>query len=229
MNRFTYFDFIAYIVPGALLLSTIALVLDLDDFPLITKNPAIDTLLFLIISFTVGALFHQLSRYSVEPLVKRLFWYGKFYSAIYLVKRYDLCQDPIRAQILNTAKSLFQFDSGSLSSLDSDTKTKASQNPHVVSHQVFRRFDSYTMDNGLAKKGHLANAFYSLYRSMTLATLILGVLFAVSYRWDVSMIGSTSKVILAIVSFVASVVFLLRTRNEGQRYVEGVLSSISKQ
>ena len=229
MNRFTYFDFIAYIVPGALLLGTIAVILDVDNFPLITKNPAIDTLLFLIISFTVGALFHQLSRYSVEPLVKRLFWHGKFYSDIYLVERYGLCQDPIRTQILNTAKSLCHFDSASLSSLDNDTNKKASPSPFVVSHQVFRCLDSYTMDHGLAKKSHLANAFYSLYRSMTLVTLILGILFAVSYRWDASTIGPTSKVVFAASSFVASLVFLFRTRNEGQRYVEGVFSSASGQ
>jgi len=160
---------------------------------------------------------------------KRLFWYGKFYSDIYLVKRYGLCQDPLRTQILNTAKSLFQFDSASLSSLDSDTNTKASPNPHVVSHLVFRRFDSYTMDNGLAKKGHLANAFYSLYRNMTLATVILGILFAVSYSWDASVVGPSSKVVLAIISFVASLVFLLRTRNEGQRYIQGVLLSVLRE
>ena len=49
MNRFTYFDFIAYIVPGALLLGTMAIIFDVNNFPLITKNPAMDTLFFLII------------------------------------------------------------------------------------------------------------------------------------------------------------------------------------
>jgi len=60
MNRFTYFDFIAYIVPGALLLSTISVLIGWDNFLAFTRNSAIDTLLFLIISFTVGALSHQL-------------------------------------------------------------------------------------------------------------------------------------------------------------------------
>lgn len=228
MNRFTYFDFIAYIVPGALLLGAISLLVRSRYIFLITGNPAVDTLLFVIISFTVGALSHQLSRYSVEPLVKRLFWHGRFYSNIYLVSRYGLCQDPIRAQIVNTAESLFHFDSITLSALDNDTATERSPDPHVVSHQVFRRFDFYTMDNNLAKKGHLANAFYSLYRNMTLVTFILAILFAISLRWDAFVIESNSKVVLSVSCFLASILFLTRTRNEGQRYVQGVLSSISK-
>jgi len=228
MNKFTYFDFIAYIVPGVLLLGAISVLIRSSNFILITGNPAIDTLLFLIIGFTVGALFHQLSRYSVEPVVKRLFWHGRFYSDIYLVKRYELCQDPLRAQIMDTAESFFNFDSTSLSALDSGAVTEQSPDPHVVSHQLFRRFDYYTMDNDLAKKGHLANAFYSLYRGMTLMTFVLAILFAISLLWDASVIGPSSKVVFAVLSFLASIVFLIRTRNEGERYVQGVVLPLSK-
>lgn len=227
MGRFTYFDFIAYVVPGALIIGTISLLVGADKFPLITRNPAIDTLLFLILSFTIGAFFHQLSRYSVESLIRRLFWHGRFYSDIYLVNHYGLCREPSRTHILKTAQLLFGFDRSSLSSLDCKINIKSPLDPHAVSHQIFRRFDSHTMDNGLARKGHLANAFYSLYRSMTLATFTLGILLATSYRWGTSTIGPDARVALVVLSFVASVVFLIRTRNEGQRYVQGVLASVS--
>lgn len=229
MNKFTYFDFIVHIVPGALLLATVSLLVGSTSFILITGNAAIDTLLFVIISFTIGAFFHQLSNHSVEPLVKWLFWHGKFYSEIYLVKRYGLCRDPLRTQIINTAESLFRFDKNSLSSLDLDSTSEGCIDPHVVSHQVYRRFDYFTADNDLAKKGHIANTLYSLYRAMTLATLILAILFAISYPWSISVIGSTSKAVLAILCFLASTIFLLRTRSEGQRYVQGVLSAVSKE
>jgi len=228
LNKFTYFDFIAYIVPGALLLAAISSLTRSSDLILITGNTAIDTLLFLIIGFIIGALSHQLSRYSIEPLVRRLFWHGRFYSDIYLVKRYQLCEEPLRDHIIDTAKSFFHFDSTSLSALDSDEITGKFPDPHVVSHQLFRQFDYYTMDNDLAKKGHVANAFYSLYRSMTLMTFILAILFVISLLWDASSIESSYKVVLAVLSFLASIAFLFRTRNEGQAYVQGVLSSLSK-
>jgi len=109
-DRFTYFDFIVDIVPGALVLGTISLLVGRTDFIVITHNAAIDTLIFLTASFTIGAFLHQLSNHSIEPLVKRLFWHNRFYSEIYLVKKYGLCVDPMRSYIKSTAESLFQFD-----------------------------------------------------------------------------------------------------------------------
>ena len=228
MSKFSYFDFIAYIVPGALLLGVLSLLVGSSSFIRISGNAAIDTLLFAVISFVIGGFIHQLSNHLIEPLVKRLFWNGKFYSEIYLVKRYGLCKDPLRSQIITNAESLFRFDKVSLASLDLEPTIERPPDPHVVSHQICRRFDHFTLDHNLAQKGHTANVLYSLYRTMTLTMLVLVIIFAVSYGWHTSDISSTSKVILAASSFIGSILFLIRTRNEGQRYVEGVLSSVSE-
>jgi len=226
-DRFTYFDFIVDIVPGALVLGTISLLVGRTDFIVITHNAAIDTLIFLTASFTIGAFLHQLSNHSIEPLVKRLFWHNRFYSEIYLVKKYGLCVDPMRSYIKSTAESLFQFDRASLTALDADSTSNDAPDPHKVSHQIYRRFDYYTVDNNLAKKGHSANTLYSLYRTMTFTMIVLTILFSVSAPWNFSTIGFTAKLVLAILCLIASVVFLIRTRSEGQRYVQGVLSAIS--
>ncbi len=228
MATFSYFDSIANIVPGAIVLAAVSLLVGSNKFILITGNAAIDTILFIIISFALGALLHQLSSHTVQPLLKRLFWHGKFYSEVYLVKRYGLCKDPLRTQIINVAETVFQFDRTSLSCLDTEHTSRESIDPHLVSHQIYRRFDYFTMDNNLARKGHTANALYSLFRTMTLTMLILAVLFAVSYRWDTFAISPTFKIVAAISCFIGVIVFLLRTRNEGERYVQGVLSAVSK-
>lgn len=227
-NKFTYFDFIAYIVPGSLLLGVLSLVLGSNAFLRLSDNPAIDTLIFLIMSFVIGGFFHQLSRYFVEPVIKHIFWKGRFYSEIYLVSKYGRCQDPLRSQIVANARSLFQFDEASLDSLESNLRPAGSPDPHLVSHQICRRFDYYTSDHDLAKKGHTANALYSLYRTMTLTIFIVGILLIASYSWNISSLSSLAKVILTIFSFVGAGLFLMRTRNEGQRYVEGILGSVSK-
>lgn len=61
---------------------------------------------------------------------------------------------------------------------------------------------------------------------MTLATFILAILFAVSYQWSSSAIGAGPKVFLAVLCFLASVAFLIRTRSQGQRYIQGVLYAV---
>lgn len=63
---------------------------------------------------------------------------------------------------------------------------------------------------------------------MTLTTFIVGIIFIASYSWNVSSLGSLAKIILTIFSFAGAGLFLMRTRNEGQRYVEGILGSIPK-
>ena len=226
-NKFTYFDFIAYIVPGALLLGILSLVFGSNAFLSLSDNPAIDTLLFLIMSFAVGAVLHQLGRYLVEPVVKRLFWKGRFYSEIYLVKKYGLCKDPVRSQVLSNAGAFFQFNKTSLDTLESNSLPAGSPDPHVVSHQICRRFDYFTLDHDFARKGHTANALYSLYRTMTLAILVVGILFAVSCNWDTPTLSPAVKAILVASSLLGATLFLMRTRNEGQRYVEGVLGAVS--
>ena len=226
-NKFTYFDFIAYIVPGAFLLGILSLVFGSGTFLVLSDNPAIDTLLFLVVSFALGGIVHQLSRYLVEPAVKRIFWKGRFYSEIYLVKKYGLCKNPIRLQILNNAEAIFQFDKNALDSLESGSLVASSPDPHVVSHQICRRFDYYTMDRNLAKKGHTANALYSLYRTMTLAMFIGVIIFAVSLNWITPNLSFTAKVVLTGFSLLGAILFLMRTRNEGQRYVEGKLGAVS--
>jgi len=229
-NKFTYFDFIAYIVPGALLLGILSLVFGLNAFLMLSGNPAIDTLLFLVTSFVLGGIVHQASRYLVEPIVKHVFWKGKLYSEIYLLKKYGLCKNPIRLQILTNAEAIFQFDKNSLDSLESESLPASSPDPYVVSHQICRRFDYFTLDHGLARKGHTANALYSLYRTMTLTILVVGILFAVSYNWNTPTLSPVAKAILAAFSLIGAILFLMRTRNEGQRYVEGILGAVlSKQ
>lgn len=228
VNRFTYFDFIVNIVPGALALGAISVLIGRTNFILITQNAAIDTLIFLTASFAVGAFLHQLSNHSVEPLIKRLFWHNRFYSEIYLVKKYGLCLEPMRSQIIGTAGSLFQFDGASLAALEADSTSSGSPDPHAVSHQIYRRFDYYTMDNNLAKKAHSANTLYSLFRTMTFTMVVLTILFSISAFWKSSVIGFNAKLILAILCLIASAVFLIRTQREGQRYVQGVLSAISR-
>jgi len=227
-NKFTYFDFIAYIIPGSLLLGVLSLVLGSNDFLRLSDNPAIDTLIFLIMSFVIGGFFHQLSHYSVEPVIKLFFWEGRIYSEIYLVNKYRRCKDPLRSQIVTNARSLFQFDEASLNSLESNLQPAGSPDPHLISHQICQRFDYYTSDHNLAKKGHIAHALYSLYRTMTLTIFIVGIILIASYIWNFFTLSFLVMVILTILSFVGAGLSLMRTRKEGQRYVEGILGSVSK-
>jgi len=58
--------------------------------------------------------------------------------------------------------------------------------------------------------------------------LIAVILFAVSLSWNTPILSVTAKAVLAGFSLLGVILFLMRTRNEGQRYVEGILGAVSK-
>ena len=57
------------------------------------------------------------------------------------------------------------------------------------------------MDRDLARKGHIANVLYSLFRTMTLTAFILTLLSFVSFFLDTSTMGTVPKVVLIVVFF----------------------------
>ena len=57
--------------------------------------------------------------------------------------------------------------------------------------------------------------------------VVIGILFAISFNWNTLNLNTFAKVILTIFALVGAALFLMRTRNEGQRYVQGVLGSVS--
>ncbi len=134
----------------------------------------------------------------------------------------------MRTQILNQAQVSFGFDRLSLDSLDAATTQSTQIDPHDMSHQIYRRLDQFTLDYGLAKKAHTANTLYSFFRTMTLVTFILGVISVINYFIKITDLNFTFNIIFTLISFIAAVSFLFRTKNMGQRYIQGVLYVMTK-
>lgn len=225
-DRFSYFDFVVLIVPGALLLWLALVASGQREILMNTQNAAVDALVFLVLSFVSGAALQQLSKYTTEFLVKRAFWHGTLYSKLYLVREYNLCAEPLRTRILQAAKTQFSYLDDVLATLDKNTTSSQSPSPYDVSHQIYRTFDNYTRDHDLAKKGHLANAMYGLYRSLTLTCALAGVVLTFQALWPTLSLGNNT-LIPGLISLVAGVLFFVRTREAGERYIQGVLSSVT--
>lgn len=219
-NKFSYFDLLANIVPGATLLGLFYFIWPNSHIANPSSNTVIDIILFTVFSFAAGALVQQCSKYTVEPALKFCFWRRRFFSEIYLVNIYGLCTSPIRDQIINIAKEVFHFQESSLASLDEAEESSSTLDPHVVSHQIYRKFDYYTLDRGLAQKAHLANTLYSLYRGLTFVFIIGFFTSGILY-----LLGNSEAGIIALISLIALLLFLLRARREAEQYVKGLLST----
>lgn len=219
-NKFSYFDLLANIVPGTTLLGLLYFVWPNTNIVTPTTNVVIDLLLFTVFSFVMGAMVQQCSKYTVEPALKLLFWRRRFFSEIYLVDAYGLCPTYLRDQVMRIAKEFFAFPESDLSCLVETGESTPVLDPHVVSHQIYRKFDYYTLDRGLAQKAHLANTLYSLYRGLTFVFIIVFFASGISY-----LLGNIQPGIISLISLIALPLFLLRSRREAEQYIKGLLST----
>lgn len=217
-NKFSYFDLLANIVPGATLLGLLYFVWPNSRIVTPTANVVIDIALFTVFSFVGGALVQQCSKYTVEPALKFFFWRRRFFSEIYLVDAYGLCPNPLRDQVIRIAKEFFAFRESDLSCLGKTGKSTPVLDPHVVSYQIYRKFDYYTLDRGLAQKAHLANTLYSLYRGLTFVFIIGFFTSGILY-----LLGNKEAGIIVLISLIALLLFFLRARREAEQYVKGLL------
>lgn len=180
--------------------------------------------MFVVLAYALGHLVQFAAKYTIEPLVKRIFWNGSFFSEWFLVKGHSACSEKTRKSYIEVARRGFNFPEEVLSLLElpqgtPEEITKARE----VSQDVYRRFDSYAMDKGLAVKATTQNAFYAFFRGLALVSLVGGVLFlSVAYgRRD----AAFALVGLALLASTAA--FMQRARERGQFYIRGLFDSVA--
>lgn len=87
-DRFSYFDFICYFIPGTLLLWVI--VSFSEGFGvaqiLSTTNTLTDVISFVVLAFIVGHLVQASEKSVLEKKIKQKYWNGVFFSEIFLLK-----------------------------------------------------------------------------------------------------------------------------------------------
>jgi hypothetical protein len=168
-----------------------------------------------------------LSKYSTEPLMKKLFWKGQFFSDIFLIGAYRLCSKEELQRYVNFAESELGFQKEDLSVLldpevitDESKEKKAMQ----VCSAIYHSLGAKTQETSLGQKAQLQSTFYSLFRNLSLSLLVLAVadLVAIPLKY-MELIGST--VLLILFNFALAAVFFVLAKERGERYIKGLFLS----
>ena len=225
-DKFSYYDFLVNFVPGAFLFWAIVIALSpvAGTHPLPTSNLIVDSAMFAVLAYTLGHLVQFAAQHTVEPVLKRLFWSGAFFSEWLLVKGRGGCSESARRTYVDIARHVFGLSEGYLSALDlSDATDRDLERAREVSQAVYQRFDSYAADHGLAAKATIQNAFYAFFRGTAFVSAAAGLLLVV--------VGAGSHgvgiAVLGAASFLSSVPFAVRARERGELYVRGVFDSVA--
>lgn len=234
MEKFSYYDTIADLIPGIVSIwafSFLGPFKDIDYSLLLTNNQIIDAVLFISISFIIGHIIKFISKCTVEPLLKFIFWKCKFFSEIYLIKSLEFCPQIELHNIYSLAESKLKLSKNDLKILrQRDAYSDESKRKRAIqlSQMIFRKLDAQSKDTSKAKKAHTQNVFYGLFRNLSTLFLVITILniMAAMFKFNQN-ISLLNVVNSTIISGVITFVFFIRAKQRGESYVKGVFWSIT--
>jgi hypothetical protein len=232
-DKFSYFDFICYSIPGALLIWSI--VLFAKGFNILTSfvtfNEIIDTLGFIIIAFILGHFIQYKAKQKLEPKIKRKFWGGVFFSEHYLLKNKKFCSEIDRMKFLKMAKERFGYTEDELKNLDND-----SEKAKKLSHTIYRKSYALINNEGVAERAAMANSYYNFFKGLSIASFYSANLFLAQFllkvlenitSWSCGIIKEDLAIplLLTVFFFYLKGCFENKARQRGELHIEQTFNS----
>jgi hypothetical protein len=231
LDKFSYYDTLSNLLPGVVFLWALTALGPLPKGAavggMMTGNVIIDPILLIVLSYVVGHVLQFLSKYSIEPILKKIFWKGQFFSDMFLVSAYRLCTKEELQRYIDFAEIKLGFKKEDLSVLmDPEVVTDESKEKKAMqlSGAIYHSIDAKTQDTTAGQKAHIQNTFYSFFRNLSLSFLALAIMDLVAMplkylepKW--------STVLLILLNLALSAVFLIRAKERGERYIKGLFWS----
>jgi len=234
-DKFTYFDFLAYFIPGTMLLWVCMVVAgNLEVLSVLeTGNAFAESLAFIVLAFVVGHLIQFRSKQRTEKTIKRKYWSNSFVSSQFLIKGNQFCVEPNRQryiQLLQKHLGLKSEEAQILKDFGNDTAKE-------ISHSMYRICFTLTTDKGIGAKATKANEYYNFFRGLSTTCVYSSIIFTADLIYvlirflinDSSFPVSHAIVTLLLAVFFgyASYAFRIRAKQRGELHVAEVFDSMA--
>lgn len=225
MENFTYYDTLSNVIPGTIFLWGIFFFGPTADptglSVIFTGNPIVDPILFLIIAYFVGHILQFFSKFIIEPLIKKIFWKGHFFSEIFLIHSYNLAGNSLFDKIISYAEIELKIPSEELSVLKNPNENERA---YSLSNLIYRQTDAKSYDSSKGQKAHLQNIFYSFFRNITMCFVLITLFDAIFMIVGIMSINPRNLFSFIISGFM-TLIFLYQTKTRGELYVKGLFWS----
>ena len=233
-NKFTYFDFICYFIPGAILIwSFILFAKSIGILACLTTfNTFTDTLGFIIIAFVLGHFIQYKSKQIIEPKIKRKYWNGAFVSEQFMIKNNNFCDEIDRLKFLKMAMERFKYSQEELKKLDSNT-----EEARKLSHSIYRKAYSLINNVEINERATTVNVYYNFFRGLSVTCFCSALLFLVqslikilenwgACSWEFIKEDVLIAVFFKFFFFYLTSCFIDRARQRGELHVEQTFNSM---
>lgn len=230
MDKLSYFDILAYLIPGVVALWAFSyFLIDIENEAsrLLFDSLILDSLIYLCVAFVIGNVIQYLSRLIVEPLIKKVFWFGHFYSEIFLIEKYSMVTKVDLNNFLVVAHNQLGFSKETLQILNKVSESEENLEAYNISQSVYRVADAKTQDDGIAQKAHTQNVYYSLFRNLCFLSLFFFLIALLTF-FLTGFNNPNQLIIYTLISIILAIVFFFRSRDKGEEYINGLFWSLSK-
>lgn len=238
-EKFSYYDFLAYFVPGVFLASVIIYSLNevTSGISLTTGNTILDPIIFLVFSFVLGHFIQFRGRFGLEKRLKEKKW-GGWVSEQYLIKGNPFCPEVKRRIYINLAFEKLGFKKEDLEVLEKeDLKGENKNKAMETSQDIYRSCLTLITDKGIGEKAKVANTYYSFFRGVSVTSFYstIIILILVGYQfYKIYILKTPIKTSHVIINLVALLLlgylwycFKERARDRGEIHVREVFDSFS--
>jgi len=232
-DKFTYFDFLAYFIPGTVLIwiciiavKTLGLVSNLK-----TENIITDSLIFIVLAFVVGHFIQFRSKQRTEVTIKKKFWYGAFVSDQFLLKNNKFCSEFKRQKYIQLLQKHFELKPEEAQILEEPDNSEAKK----VSNDMYRTCLTFVTDRKVGEKATKANEYYNFFRGLSTTCFYSSVIlsFVCIYSLacflrnctDFNISRSLIPLLLAVFSGYSTYAFQIRAKQRGELHVTEVFES----
>lgn len=232
MDKFSYYDTLSNLIPGLVFLWALSVLGPFSTNGLtfiLTGNVIVDPILLLAIAYLTGHLLQFLSKYSIEILIKKIFWNGYYFSEIFLIAAYKKCSEIEFNRYLSFAETDLKIPQEKLELLRDPQVMKDEKKMKMaitLSQSIYRIVDAKSSDTAKGQKAQLQNIFHSFFRNLAMLFLIFGILdvFAIILHAT----DTNLKIIaLAALNFILTGIFLHQAKQRGEYYLKGLFWSIA--
>ncbi len=225
-DRSAYYGIVSNLFSGVLFLWALPVLGPTDNGIAggVTGNLLIDFVIFIVVSCVLGCVLEFLARYSVQPLLKKVFWKGKFFSDIFLVGAYRLSTKEELARYADFAETNLGFQKEDLSVLiDPEVVTDETKEKKAIelSSAIYHSIDEKVQGTSLGKRAYLQAVLYSFFRNISLSFLVLAVADLIAILSGHMGFKGTA-ILLILFNLAIAVVFLILARERGERHVRSL-------
>jgi hypothetical protein len=218
LARFTLYDFIAVIIPGAFLLWAAGAVSQAPELSVVTLGGSFaDASVFIVLSYIVGLILSAASEQLTEKSLLAI-WRG-YPSARWLLDEDTTLSEQYKAEFWNCLQKTFGTERPAAGT-GADRPTRLRRNQEVF-YRCYRSVEK------ASEMPQIFNAQYGLFRSLLTAFVLLGIiaLYNVLARGIATMTAGRGDIRTAALLLAGAIASYWRVKRRGEDFAKAVFDT----